>query len=50
MEYEKVEYSRTLMTYKEQTVRINCLLVVETWECINQLFGHAKQHIDNAVK
>ena len=32
------------------TVRINCFLVVETWECINQLFGHAKQHTHNAAK
>ena len=31
-------------------VRANCLLVVETWECINQLFGHAKQHTHNAAK
>ena len=32
------------------SVRTNCLLVVETWECINQLFGHAKQHTHNAAK
>ena len=31
-------------------VRRSCLLVVETWECINQLFGHAKQHTHNAAK
>ena len=31
-------------------VRRNCLLVVETWERINQLFGHSKQHTHNAAK
>ena len=31
-------------------VRRNCLLVVETWERINQLFGHFKQYTYNVVK
>ena len=31
-------------------VRGNCLLVVETWERINQLFGHSKQHTHNSAK
>ena len=31
-------------------VRRNCLFVVETWERINQLFGHSKQHTHNSVK
>ena len=31
-------------------VRRNCLLVVETWERINQLFGYSKQHTHNSAK